>query len=360
MGFFQRLFGGKPKPIEAAPSADSSPSVSKPALAPQARAAASGIQSLLSEGLLKIADQPRNNALDFNVPRERIYVFLIDHDYPGGSAAMHNAAFAALGLPYRSCFMIGEPANAAAIFAGLKSDPLYAGGGAGSGFKDKIGPSLDALDASAQTIGSVNVIARQNGRFIGYNTDGVGFVAGLLEEHPDCIAGQKVVILGAGGTALPIAYELAKQGPREVVICNRTVAKAEQIAALIGGFTQARATGEDVIGAELADAGLVVNTSNKGAQPNEKFSAFAPMTGDVETDMAVGLANLARLPQTAIVADILLEARPLTLALAQERGLRTHSGRAMNLHQAVPAFRIITGVEAPTAELLPIMRAALQ
>jgi shikimate dehydrogenase len=185
------------------------------------------------------------------------------------------------------------------------------------------------------------------------------FVRGLLDEYPNCIEGKKVVILGAGGTALPISYELSKCKPKEIVISNRTVSKAEQIAQLVSPNAPARATGEDTIGAGLAEAGLVVNTSNKGAQPNEKFSAFAPMNGNVEADMAVSMANLARLPTNAIVADILLEDLPLTLKLAGEHGNRTHSGRHMNLFQAAPAFKIISGVNKADKDLLAIMRGAL-
>lgn len=320
----------------------------------------SGIRELIDRGLLQVASQPKNNALDLSDRQlKRLYVFLIDHDYPGGSAAMHNAVFAAYELPFRSCFMIGDPGRVGEIFALLRADPAYSGGGAGSGFKDKIAPSLDKLAPSAKTIGSVNVIARESGAFVGHNTDGIGFVAGLLAEYPGSVVGQKIVILGAGGTALPIAYELAKCGPAEIVISNRTVAKAEHIARLIAPLVPSRAVGEDTIGDELATAGLVVNTSNKGAQPNEKFSAFAPMTGNVEADMAVSLANAARLPQSAIVADILLEAMPLTLKLAADRGIRTHSGRHMNLFQAVPAFKIITGQDKPDDEVLALMRAAI-
>jgi len=317
-------------------------------------------RSLLDDGLITIAQQPRNNALDVDaLGKTKLFLFPIDHDYPGGSAAMHNAVFERYGLANRSCFVIGDPANVGEIFTRLKDEPAYHGGGAGSGFKDKVAPHLDGLDQSAQAIGSVNVIARENGKLIGYNTDGIGFVNGLLSEFPGCIEGQKIVILGAGGTALPIAYELAQKNPREIVVCNRTVAKADKIAELIAPFTSARGAGEDVIGEELASAGLVVNTSNKGAQPNEKFSAFAPMTGDAEGDMAVGMANLARLPQEAIVADILLEEMPLTLKLAQDKGHRIHSGRHMNLYQAVPAFRIMTKIDKPDDVLLPIMQGAL-
>ncbi len=337
MGIFSSLFGGrkKAKPLGA-------------------------IKAMVDSGLITIAAQPRNNALDLEDRTiERLYAFLIDHDYPGGSAAMHNAVFEYYGLPFRSCFMIGDPKRVAEIVTGLRGCAVYAGGGAGSGFKDKIAPSLDGLAPSAKVIGSVNVVAREDGKFVGHNTDGIGFVAGLLNEYPNCVAGKKIVILGAGGTALPISYELAKERPSEVVIVNRTVAKGQVIADLIAPFTTARAVGEDVLGDELASAGLVVNTSNKGAQPNEKFSAFAAMTGDVDADLAQSMANLARLPKDAIVADILLEDLPLTLKLAREAGNRTHSGQHMNLFQAAPAFNILTGLEKPDKVLLDIMRKAV-
>jgi shikimate dehydrogenase len=301
------------------------------------------LKALFDKGLLTVAQQPKNNALNPKaISASKLYLFPIDHDYPGGSAAMHNAVFAHFGLPFRAAFVIGDPANAGVIFAALKADPIYDGGGAGSGFKDKVAPYLDRLDDSAQAIGSVNVIAREDGALVGYNTDGVGFVLGLLHEYPNCIEGRKIVILGAGGTALPISYELAKRKPAEIIISNRTVSKAETIAKLVSKFTRAQAIGEETIGDALDGAGIVVNTSNKGAQPNEKFSAFAAMTGDAQRDMAVAKANLARLPKNAIVADILLEEKTLTLQMAAQNGNPTHSGRHMNLFQAVPAFKIMT------------------
>jgi shikimate dehydrogenase len=318
------------------------------------------IQDLFTNGLLQVASQPKNNQLDLSrIGDIKVLFFPIDHDYPGGSAAMHNAVFEHYGLPYRSCFVVADPGNVKEIYEVLKADPNYLGGGAGSGFKDKVGLHLDLLDQSAKSIGSVNVIAREAGKLVGYNTDGVGFVNGLLEEYPDCISGQKVVILGAGGTALPIAYEMAQNNPSEVVICNRTVSKAEGIADLIVPFCSARGTGEDHINEELKNAGIIVNTSNKGAQPNEAYSAFAAMTGDAEADMAKSIANVAVLPASAIVADILLEPMTTTLQMAQENGNRTHSGQHMNLHQAVPAFKIITKLDKPENDLARIMRGAI-
>jgi shikimate dehydrogenase len=322
-------------------------------------AAGVNIKHLFDSGLLQVAAQPKDNALDINdISNTSLYFFPIDHDYPGGSAAMHNAVFRQFGMNKQAAFVIGDPADCEAIFAKLKADPAYDGGGAGSGFKDKVAPYLDRLDQSAKSIGSVNVISREDGELVGYNTDGIGFVLGLLHEYPDCIAGRKVVILGAGGTALPIAYEMAQKSPSEIVIVNRTVSKAEKIAELISPFVTAKGVGEDAIGDEINTAGVIINTSNKGAQPNEQFSAFAPMTGDVEGDMAVSKANAAKIPQDAIVADILLEPETTTMNLAIANGNRVHSGRFMNLFQAIPAFKIMS--KLTDENLQSIMSGALK
>ena len=65
-------------------------------------AALGSLREFIKCGLLTIASQPKNNAVDLDNPSLlRLYVLLIDHDYPGGSAAMHNAVFDAYGLPYR-------------------------------------------------------------------------------------------------------------------------------------------------------------------------------------------------------------------------------------------------------------------
>ena len=96
MSLFSTLFGGSKRSASPAPLA--------------------ALRGMIDSGLVTIAAQPRNNALDLNDRTiKRLYVFLIDHDYPGGSAAMHNAVFARYRLPYRSCFMIGDPARVAGV-----------------------------------------------------------------------------------------------------------------------------------------------------------------------------------------------------------------------------------------------------
>lgn len=306
---------------------------------------------------MRVAKQPKDNDLDLSVKNQLIIP--IDHDYPGGSAAMHNAVFRHYDLPYRTTFVVANPECAETIVDTFRADSQYVGGGVGSGFKDKVIPYLDELDDSARIVGSVNVIAKQDGKLKGYNTDGIGFVKGLLAEYPDSIEHKKVVVLGAGGTALPIAYELAKQNPREVVVLNRTVSKAKNLVSKIAEYVPARCGGEQDIRQELRTADLVINTTNKGAQPNEQYSAFGPMSDDYERDRKIAEDNLSVIPASAIVADILLEDDTLTLQMARAQGNRTHNGRQMNLYQAVPALKLMTGLDVDDASLEKIMRGGL-
>ncbi|MCF7798396.1 hypothetical protein K9M74_00675 [Candidatus Woesearchaeota archaeon] len=319
------------------------------------------IKDLFDDGTITLAKQPKNNQLDLErLADYNLLLIPIDHDYPGGSAAMHNAVFDQFLPNYKTAFVVANPKNAQKIFETFRNDPLYVGGGVGSGFKDKAIAYLDALDDSAKITGSVNVVKKENDKLIGYNTDGVGFYKGLTAEFPDAVKDKNIVLLGAGGTALPIAYELARAHPKQITVLNRTIAKAQKIAQLISPYTTAFAGGEEDIGAQLATANLVINTSNKGADPFKAYSAFGPITNDYNQDLAIAKKNISHLPKDAIVADILLEDLSKTLELAKNAGYKIHNGKSMNLYQAVPALKIMAPLQdVPDSKLESIMRDAL-
>ena len=275
------------------------------------------LREFIKCGLLTVASQPKNNAVDLdNISLLRLYVFLIDHDYPGGSAAMHNAVFDAYGLPYRSCFMIGDPARAGESSAYCATSPSIPAEVRGPASRTRSArfstgstarPKPLAASMSSRGIRAVSPatipMARASWRACSISTRTAS-------------RARRSSSWARAARRCPSPTNWPSEAQRKSSILNRTIAKAAHVAQFIAPFCAARAAGEEVIGGELADAGIVVNTSNKGAQPNEKFSAFAPMTGDAENDLAVSFANLAQLPSTAIVADILLEAEPLTLKLA--------------------------------------------
>jgi shikimate dehydrogenase len=95
--------------------------------------------------------------------------------------------------------------------------------------KISIIPYLDELDVTAKIAGAVNTVVNVNGRLVGHNTDGNGYVDSLTQVLIKPILEQKILIIGAGGASRGIYFTLAHLGCREIDLCNRTVSKAEEL-----------------------------------------------------------------------------------------------------------------------------------
>lgn len=180
----------------------------------------------------------------------------------------------------------------------------------------------DELAPSARRAEAVNTLVFRDGRIVGSNTDGIGFMQNLRAHGVDPSVGPALV-LGAGGAARAIGAALLDAGVI-VRFCNRTEERATRLAAQIGGL----AIGWEARTAALSDHALVINTTSLG------------MAGRQALDL-----DLARASVDLTVADIVyvpLET-PL-LASARAHGLRAVEGLGMLLHQAVPGFAAWFGV----------------
>ena len=188
---------------------------------------------------------------------------------------------------------------------------------------------LDELAPSARLIGAVNCAVRRDGRWTGENTDGQGFVASLQEVRD--VAGQRVLLLGAGGAARAVAVELALAGAVEIWICNRSVDRAAEIAALVDGSTPARCSVLPWAAPVQVPAGAtgLVNATSLGL----------PGTGTIEV-------SYAGTEPALIVCDV-IPSPPDTafLRAAREAGKQTLDGRGMLLNQAAINLRLWTGVD---------------
>lgn len=185
----------------------------------------------------------------------------------------------------------------------------------------------DALSDHAQAIGAVNTMYVREGRIHGENTDGFGFIENIKACAPeDCDFRGKAVVLGAGGAALAVVHALIHAGMGEVVILNRTRAKAEAICEKFGGKPIA---GDWAVRDELLrHADLIVNTTALG------------MAGQPPLDV-----DLKHVQPGCLVSDIVYA--PLMTDLlkqAQDRGLPIVTGIGMLLHQARPGFELWHGV----------------
>jgi shikimate dehydrogenase len=204
--------------------------------------------------------------------------------------------------------------------------------------KEAVLELADEVVPLAARIGAVNtLVIGADGRITGSNTDAAGFLLNLKDIRPDPAAGV-AVILGAGGAARAACGALLEEGVREIRLVNRSLDRAGQLAADLGGpIVPIEWNGR---AAALEGAGLLVNSTSLG------------MTGQPPLDI-----DLDRLPGDALVNDMVyapLET-PL-LAAARARGNAVADGIGMLLHQARPGFAAWFGV---MPEVTPDIRAMM-
>ncbi|OXM86165.1 shikimate dehydrogenase [Paenibacillus rigui] len=195
---------------------------------------------------------------------------------------------------------------------------------------------LDEIDEGARIIGAVNTIVNDNGRLIGYNTDGIGYVRSLKEETGIELHGKKVLMLGAGGAARGVGYALAKEGAAHIYIANRTREKAEELAQSMSGFTGVTGMGLDEIADVAGDVALIVNNTSLGMHPNVDS---VPMDTTLVREHMV----VSDLVYNPMITKFLRE--------SEARGATIHSGLGMFIYQGAYAFEYWTGVPAPTAAM---------
>lgn len=203
--------------------------------------------------------------------------------------------------------------------------------------KEEILKILDEVSEEAKIIGAVNTVKNENGKLIGHNTDGKGFIQALLEAGSD-FYGKKVVLIGAGGAARAIAIQLALDGVDELVIFNRTLDRAEKIINTINENTsnvkaRAQKLNEKVLQQELKDAAVLINCTSIGMENSTKSSI---------------ISSYKTLHKDLFVADIVYgSTRTKLLEMANEIGCKTMNGLGMLLWQGALAFKIWTGLDMP-------------
>ena len=277
------------------------------------------------------------------------------------SPQMHNAAFAALGLDWVYVSLPVPPERVGDAVRGLVALG-FAGANVTVPHKQAVIPFLDELTPIARAIGAVNtIVVRPDGSLLGDSTDGAGFMADLrthgvvAEEQKSRGAeeqrGQDIssrphlrtsaLVLGAGGAARAVVYALAESGAA-VTIANRTPENAEKLrqdiaAALPGaaGRLQTCRWPDDLAG-EVAQAGLIVNTTSLGLHDGD------PLPWDAAIPFRPG----------QVVYDLIYHRPTELLALARSQGARALAGLGMLVRQGACAFELWTGQAAPVDTML--------
>ncbi len=189
--------------------------------------------------------------------------------------------------------------------------------------KQEIMPFLDAIDPAAEKIGAVNTVTNTKGKLTGYNTDMPGALTPISERTE--IKDKAVTLLGAGGAARAIAVGIMEAGGK-LTILNRTVAKAEKLAADLncrcGPISDFPGTETDIL----------INMTSVGMHPQVDAIPVSP----------------SDLKNMVVFDGIYNPVKTRLLEEAERNGCPIISGQEMFVHQAAEQFRLFTGSKPET------------
>jgi len=252
------------------------------------------------------------------------------------SPQMHNAAYAKLGLNYCYLPISVKPEDLERVLEGIRILG-FAGVNVTIPHKEAVVTHLDEVTKIARLIGAVNVILIQEGRLIGYNTDGPGFIDSLREDAGFDVVGKFAVVLGAGGGAKSVAMMLAQDGVNKLVISDLIYEKAENLCEYInshfGIAPYACPAKSNELRKLIENCDLLVNATPVGMHPKVNECP-------IEEDYIIS--------RSAVVYDLVYN--PLEtkfLKLAKKNGAKAVSGIGMLIRQGTLAFSLFTEEEAP-------------
>lgn len=214
---------------------------------------------------------------------------------------------------------------------------FIAAGGRGANvtvpFKEEAFKLANRLSPRAQRAGAVNTLVFDAADIAGDNTDGAGLVADLTRNLNRSLAGKRILLLGAGGAARGVVEPLLEQQPTALVIANRTLSRAQELAELFGhGITACSFDAAD------APFDIVINAtaaSLAGELPPLSSRIFTPNT---------------------LAYDMMYGRDTPFLSFARTHGAATSDGLGMLVEQAAEAFYVWRGVRPETAAVIAALR----
>ena len=261
------------------------------------------------------------------------------------SPAMHNAAYAALGIERAYLAFHVAPEHLQDAIRALPALEI-AGVNLRVPHKENAVAMITHLSEEALTLGAINCVVNRNGELYGDNTDARGLELDLRESGVT-LDRHSVVIIGAGGAAAAAVLACSRMGAAKILLCNRTVERAARLAHRFAHLGEAPAGilihggGLEKLAeaAALADIAAVINATPMGLK-----------TGGV-----VPLAYAA-VPADCVFYDMVYAREPTPfMAPALALGRRALDGAGMLLNQGALAFELFNEAAAPVA----VMRAAL-
>jgi len=260
---------------------------------------------------------------------EKFYAVIGDPIAHSLSPQMHNEQFQHFGINAHYLPLHITTENLSVAIKGLKAVGI-------SGFnvtlphKVAIMELLDEIDPLASSIGAVNTVVHLNGKYIGYNTDGVGFLEGLLSLNIP-LKNKKILIIGAGGAARAIYYTLASEGYTNIDITNRTVEKAKVLIEQCQYQTNSQSLSLQEASEQLGNYSCVIQTTCIGMK-------------DTMNEMPLSLKNLKK---NTVCCDIIYNPKKTKFLIeAQKSGAIIQNGLEMFVNQGAIAFEKWTQIKA--------------
>jgi len=261
--------------------------------------------------------------------------------------AMHNAAFAALGLPLVYVAHDVAPADLSAALAGARALG-YLGLSITMPHKVAALSLVDEVDPMARAIGCINTVVNRDGRLVGSNSDGQGALDALTRAGIPT-RNQRVLVLGSGGAARAVAMTMAMRGqPAAMEILGVVTDELDRLRADVAAQASVEVTAGPLDDARLAvaaaGADLLLHCTPVGMTPDTGRSLVPP--------------ELLR-PQLAVFDAVYNPRRTKLLAEAARHGCRVVEGLEMFLGQAMVQFELWTGKPAPAEVMRKVIETRL-
>jgi shikimate dehydrogenase len=222
---------------------------------------------------------------------------------------------------------------------------FFAAGGKGMNvtvpFKLDAQALADALTPRAQLAGAVNTLRIEDGKIFGDNTDGAGLVRDLLAQGIQ-IQGSRILLLGAGGASRGVLGPLLEQSPAELMIANRSNAKAEELVQLFSSLA---------CSLQVVLTAMTLNELEDASKTTSPFDLIINAT-------AAGLSNESPISDAAaskvfaprsFAYDMVYGKVTVLMQQALHRGARVSDGLGMLVEQAADAFLIWRGAQLTDA-----------
>lgn len=259
--------------------------------------------------------------------------------YPLGhsiSPVFQQAALDYYSLPVEYRAMPTPPNQLGKVVNELRNQG-YLGANVTIPHKEAVCDHLDEVDSLATSIGAVNTIVKDGSRLTGHNTDVHGFVASLKKKAGFELKDSSVLLVGSGGASRAAVFGLAQENVRSLTIVNRTLARAQSLAAEVSGVigtVKALALQDPAFAESARNSDLIVNSTSIGMR-----------SGGAEGQSPVDVAMIR--PGTLVYDMVYSPEETPMLVTAKEAGAHTLGGLWMLVLQGAAAFEMWTGKPAP-------------